>query len=132
MRISDWSSDVCSSDLDQLVSGIASHVVGHALGAARHCTIMLALRRARFARLGEREAGCAKTPRTDRIAKHVAIAMRDGDVEMAGILCELRSKSVLTHLRRHSIERSEEHTSELQSLMRISYAVFCLKKKNNK
>src|SRR3546814_13058701 len=76
MRISDWSSDVCSSDLqiiDQLVSGIASHVVGHALGAARHCAIMLALRRARFARLGEREAGCAKTPRTDRIAKHVAI-----------------------------------------------------------
>src|SRR3546814_9087726 len=31
-----------------------------------------------------------------------------------------------------SITRSEEHTSELQSLMRISYAVFCLKKKNNK
>src|SRR3546814_1781729 len=33
--------------------------------------------------------------------------------------------------RRKSSERSEEHTSELQSLMRISYAVFCLKKKNN-
>src|SRR3546814_13271581 len=31
----------------------------------------------------------------------------------------------------HQIPRSEEHTSELQSLMRISYAVFCLKKKNN-
>src|SRR3546814_7294240 len=31
-----------------------------------------------------------------------------------------------------SLARSEEHTSELQSLMRISYAVFCLKKKNNK
>src|SRR3546814_5954121 len=31
-----------------------------------------------------------------------------------------------------SVNRSEEHTSELQSLMRISYAVFCLKKKNNK
>src|SRR3546814_9147054 len=30
-----------------------------------------------------------------------------------------------------ALERSEEHTSELQSLMRISYAVFCLKKKNN-
>src|SRR3546814_5781234 len=30
------------------------------------------------------------------------------------------------------LSRSEEHTSELQSLMRISYAVFCLKKKNNK
>src|SRR3546814_10720978 len=33
---------------------------------------------------------------------------------------------------RQLVERSEEHTSELQSLMRISYAVFCLKKKNNK
>src|SRR3546814_4991699 len=33
--------------------------------------------------------------------------------------------------RRNMVERSEEHTSELQSLMRISYAVFCLKKKNN-
>src|SRR3546814_2313308 len=34
-------------------------------------------------------------------------------------------------LRFHAVYRSEEHTSELQSLMRISYAVFCLKKKNN-
>src|SRR3546814_5269503 len=34
-------------------------------------------------------------------------------------------------LRRQGIDRSEEHTSELQSLMRISYAVFCLKKKKN-
>src|SRR3546814_2683466 len=34
--------------------------------------------------------------------------------------------------RRVAFGRSEEHTSELQSLMRISYAVFCLKKKNNK
>src|SRR3546814_9141778 len=35
-------------------------------------------------------------------------------------------------IRRNQISRSEEHTSELQSLMRISYAVFCLKKKKNK
>src|SRR3546814_3913848 len=35
-------------------------------------------------------------------------------------------------LAREMVERSEEHTSELQSLMRISYAVFCLKKKNRK
>src|SRR3546814_13408074 len=35
-------------------------------------------------------------------------------------------------LRTATFERSEEHTSELQSLMRISYAVFCLKKKNNR
>src|SRR3546814_3614615 len=35
------------------------------------------------------------------------------------------------HLTGRGIDRSEEHTSELQSLMRISYAVFCLKKKTN-
>src|SRR3546814_7089800 len=44
-----------------------------------------------------------------------------------------RSNSASLHPRFRAIERhrSEEHTSELQSLMRISYAVFCLKKKNN-
>src|SRR3546814_10499931 len=46
-----------------------------------------------------------------------------------------RSQSLLGKLSPDRVvmsERSEEHTSELQSLMRISYAVFCLKKKNNK
>src|SRR3546814_3590408 len=38
---------------------------------------------------------------------------------------------ILSHLIFSTLHRSEEHTSELQSLMRISYAVFCLKKKNN-
>src|SRR3546814_4643821 len=38
----------------------------------------------------------------------------------------------LDQLASNEVDRSEEHTSELQSLMRISYAVFCLKKKNNK
>src|SRR3546814_4482388 len=37
---------------------------------------------------------------------------------------------LLEYIRRRGLSRSEEHTSELQSLMRISYAVFCLKKKN--
>src|SRR3546814_4603852 len=41
-----------------------------------------------------------------------------------------KGRVLLSTLEHHS--RSEEHTSELQSLMRISYAVFCLKKKNNK
>src|SRR3546814_8925004 len=44
------------------------------------------------------------------------------------------SRAVLFYgscLRMRELERSEEHTSELQSLMRISYAVFCLKKKKN-
>src|SRR3546814_4667923 len=43
-----------------------------------------------------------------------------------------RRRHMSERRRGHSPRRSEEHTSELQSLMRISYAVFCLKKKNNK
>src|SRR3546814_1550841 len=41
-------------------------------------------------------------------------------------------KAAMGYTGSRTIERSEEHTSELQSLMRISYAVFCLKKKNTK
>src|SRR3546814_8880079 len=40
-----------------------------------------------------------------------------------------RARALAEAVRRHGDDRSEEHTSELQSLMRISYAVFCLKKK---
>src|SRR3546814_4263180 len=42
------------------------------------------------------------------------------------------SLQISDYVDRYLVDRSEEHTSELQSLMRISYAVFCLKKKNNK
>src|SRR3546814_4804599 len=51
----------------------------------------------------------------DDVAPHVA-GMKGQDIRLVSILAGIRS---------------EEHTSELQSLMRISYAVFCLKKKNN-
>src|SRR3546814_4506193 len=44
----------------------------------------------------------------------------------------IRSSIEASRLRSSSVIRSEEHTSELQSLMRISYAVFCLKKQNKK
>src|SRR3546814_3123361 len=52
---------------------------------------------------------------------------------MATIHATRRERTAATNLSRSqlSASRSEEHTSELQSLMRISYAVFCLKKKNN-
>src|SRR3546814_4743879 len=52
-----------------------------------------------------------------------------GGVEAVGEAAEARLHAVDPV--RHAVVRSEEHTSELQSLMRISYAVFCLKKKNN-
>src|SRR3546814_8898362 len=54
---------------------------------------------------------------------------RTGDVGDPRI-AEMRRPAVLLRVARPALHRSEEHTSELQSLMRISYAVFCLKKKN--
>src|SRR3546814_7940398 len=58
------------------------------------------------------------------------------DAAMIGVGCRVRRQGHIggrIGKERHDIgKRSEEHTSELQSLMRISYAVFCLKKKNNK
>src|SRR3546814_4962307 len=63
-------------------------------------------------------------------------ARRDGARRDRGqAACDLgrrRDHRASARLSRHAGWRSEEHTSELQSLMRISYAVFCLKKKNKK
>src|SRR3546814_6095535 len=99
MRISDWSSDVCSSDL-----------------AYRH-----AERRRRLALAG---AGVDDDqPLFDRLRRDL-LRLRRLDLlhlrPVLGVAPRLHQKRA----------RSEEHTSELQSLMRISYAVFCLKKKH--
>src|SRR3546814_9916322 len=58
----------------------------------------------------------------------VSLRKAEGD-ELTGLLADRHRHAKPFSLR--EAERSEEHTSELQSLMRISYAVFCLKKKNN-
>src|SRR3546814_8675459 len=90
MRISDWSSDVCSSDLI-IVRSLVAKTTRHAATA-------------RFdqAHIQFRNQSQYRLHRLDCVE---------------GLLMAVRS---------------EEHTSELQSLMRISYAVFCLKKKNSK
>src|SRR3546814_8350639 len=54
-----------------------------------------------------------------------------GRVEAPGAVIEALAGDVDIVRIEHAVDRSEEHTSELQSLMRISYAVFCLKKKHN-
>src|SRR3546814_7030931 len=99
MRISDWSSDVCSSDL-----------------SPRPAERKLAKAVADDPALATSHAGMAIADTCDRIADSI---------------------DTLAHLLRQAREadigaRSEEHTSELQSLMRNSYAVFCLKKKRMK
>src|SRR3546814_5349739 len=110
MRISDWSSDVCSSDLlaradaaPKRLEGRPDHVVG--IGGA------------------------------DRLRHHVLHAERlehrahraagdNAGADLGGAQHHAAGAEVALDI------RSEEHTSELQSLMSISYAVFCLKKKN--
>src|SRR3546814_8657386 len=102
MRISDWSSDVCSSDL----------IFGHRLGrdgwVRRHC----------WSGCGGKDWRSLGQPRRCRVR------VRPG-YRRAAILSSNADGYALPKFFR----RSEEHTSELQSLMRISYAVFCLKKK---
>src|SRR3546814_7549570 len=109
MRISDWSSDVCSSDLTkpQGVVHPSSQPPRHSGYRQRDRQIMFFPRYFKF-------------PSQD-----MAI-----DLGTANTVVYLRGRGiVLNEPSVVAIERSEEHTSELQSLMRISYAVFCLKKK---
>src|SRR3546814_3191031 len=82
----------------------------------------------RFFATEKRKFIVADTPGHEQYTRNMVTGASTAD--LAVILIDAR-KGVLTQTRRHSYLRSEEHTSELQSLMRISYAVFCLKKKTN-
>src|SRR3546814_4660885 len=94
MRISDWSSDVCSSDLDH--DRLDQHL---------------------------RAAGVELADQFAKLALHIGVG---GDDDRIGAFVAGDDGGAAGR------DRSEEHTSELQSLMRISYAVFCLKKKNKR
>src|SRR3546814_3888855 len=96
MRISDWSSDVCSSDLHEVIRRVGG------------CAALDRARQDRGRAVTGYIRGSAPEDGRDRRAC--------ADERRSGQSCG-------------SVFRSEEHTSELQSLMRISYAVFCLKKK---
>src|SRR3546814_2591553 len=112
MRISDWSSDVCSSDLR------------HLYGSAALCRGIAALSCALCAGCqGQQQAAeqkCCGTPQDAVKKPHAPFSQTCRADSIAGT-CATRPLTLAI--------RSEEHTSELQSLMRISYAVFCLKKK---
>src|SRR3546814_9981305 len=105
MRISDWSSDVCSSDLQ------------HGLDELRTVSDAQAIQ-GFSARVGAGDARGEPRPRLPQQLQGHPLRARDA---------ERNGGALRVRMLRH--ERSEEHTSELQSLMRISYAVFCLKKK---
>src|SRR3546814_10374190 len=96
MRISDWSSDVCSSDLRVLIS-----------------------------------PSLTWRPGADTQFSLIGLYQRDTSASSQQFLPLVSTILAPTDARRidNRTFRSEEHTSALQSLMRISYAVFCLKKK---
>src|SRR3546814_5247450 len=137
MRISDWSSDVCSSDL-------AAHhpesLAERALDDREAIHLPLALGDAAAVRAVEAngvhlvEVGhgavllgdLAKLGDRRDVAVH-GIDRLEGD-QLGGGRVGLAQQAV--EVLGIVMARSEEHTSEIQSLMRISYAVFCFKKKN--
>src|SRR3546814_3045315 len=115
MRISDWSSDVCSSDLRLALSD--ARIAHDRAGAERR-------RRARELRRIVEPVRPRRLPaRIARIAAHRRRLPAGGRMSLRPDLAIIADHVV------PGARRSEEHTSELQSLMRISYAVFCLKKK---
>src|SRR3546814_10643042 len=108
MRISDWSSDVCSSDLVPQKADRRRFGAARAKGCGKSAP-----------RVRQRKRHGKPHREQDRIGAARGLAPAgpgSGPVARVGCL-------------RRAAMRSEEHTSELQSLMRISYAVFCLKKK---
>src|SRR3546814_7517976 len=133
MRISDWSSDVCSSDLD-----------------AAHRIARITRRIGAIDDVELRDVAGADDPPGGGIAERVAEEIRHHEAvdhdEAARRLGRVRAaksrhRVVIPDETRADEEigrvfdqilRSEEHTSELQSLMRNSYAVSCLKKKTNR
>src|SRR3546814_4879581 len=129
MRISDWSSDVCSSDLDGRLKDVKA-----------------VMPESTFARIYQEMISFCKThgafdPKTMGTVPNVGLMAQQAEeygshdktfeITEDGIanITDLDTGEVLLT---QNVERSEEHTSELQSLMRISYAVFCLKKKKKK
>src|SRR3546814_1584201 len=116
MRISDWSSDVCSSDLE-----IASQI-GHEDVRALYGQAFRERLDALF--LSRRPSPAAPSFR-DRKPRH-----KKGFPPLFQPVSG-EARAISSSGLEGTLLRSEEHTSELQSLMRISYAVFCLTKKKH-
>src|SRR3546814_10084646 len=113
MRISDWSSDVCSSDLGQLRIRQHFATLGQFLFGSGQILLRLGVFGLELLEIF--------VPGADDLAFDIGdVALHPQDFRLADVAA----------FDEWQVHRSEEHTSELQSLMRISYAVFCLKKKN--
>src|SRR3546814_7137331 len=146
MRISDWSSDVCSSDLAQTLANfyqsidhdheIVPFINKIDLPAAEPDKVKAEIEDiigldASDAVLTSAKSGIGITEVLEAVVKRIPPPKGDRDAPLKAMLVDSWYDPYLgvVILVRVMEGRSEEHTSELQSLMRISYAVFCLKKK---
>src|SRR3546814_4712413 len=129
MRISDWSSDVCSSDLGQVARALLCRAAAERWNTdwrelqTRSGFVVNGAERIAFGALAQDAARFNLPPEIP--------ALHPSAPRLVGrSMPRLDTPAKLDGSARFG--RSEEHTSELQSLMRISYAVFCLKKKKKK
>src|SRR3546814_3184357 len=126
MRISDWISDVCSSDLFSISTSPPAIRLAQGWGRRAWSTA----------------SWCRATRRTERRGGFMTAGSATQRIEPQPWMTAPETRAVIAALTaagaevrfvggcvRDALARSEEHTSELQSLMRISYAVFCLKNK---
>src|SRR3546814_5496871 len=128
MRISDWSSDVCSSDLAGDLGGLAEadrQQAGRERIEAAGVPGLLGLEE-----VARTLQGLVRTQPRWLVQQQDAIELALGPARRAahrgaGLAGKVRGRATAGRS-----ARSEEHTSELPSLMRNSYAVFCLKKTN--
>src|SRR3546814_8601005 len=154
MRSSYWSSDVCSSDrVEGAEPPVGQEALGRALGAGLGANVVFLLDQ-RAGMLGRAVTEADVEPVTwwlyrqgkgvsgvelqradhefHRAGQAMAAFHQTYDVLLSPTVAQPPLPLGTINLVTDDIDaRSEEHTSELQSLMRISYAVFCLKKKNN-
>src|SRR3546814_7031383 len=121
MRISDWSSDVCSSDLTRTLVG--EQFLGQFLGPGDRHRRRRRQRRQQVMDLLDLHPHARMQPRLRQ--QFVVLGAQVDRVDHPAAFVEQAAGT-------GEEDRSEEHTSELQSLMRSSYAVFCLKKTKTK
>src|SRR3546814_5639966 len=127
MRISDWSSDVCSSDLNSNVQSFRAEMAGKTV---------LETKASSDARSGSGETaativrGTAPADDADVEQRLTSVAeMAEAQAKVAALLAELHAVRDAAAFDAAAVERSEEHTTELQSLLPNSYAVYWFKNK---
>src|SRR3546814_7043895 len=118
MRISDWSSDVCSSDLVEIVDILVADGDAHREFGVARCEAVERI----MDQFGDDRRH--RHEQRDRLDRARLVHQRDALGDILRIIADAFDD-------RDDLQRSEEHTSELQSLMRNSYAVFCLKKQKS-